>query len=144
MFSHAAMFGTDVGVRVNGEVGHVLIGELAAMTGVSHRSLRYYEEQGLLSAARGPNGYRRFDTDAVRTVRQIRALLAAGLSTEVIRAVLPCAEGEAPELELCPELVRTLRRELAQMDARIGTLQQSRGALAAYLPARMNTGRARE
>ena len=42
------------------------------------------------------------------------------------------ARSEEP-LELCPELVRTLRRELSQMDARIGALQRSRGALAAYL-----------
>jgi hypothetical protein len=32
-----------------------------------------------------------------------------------------------------PELVRTLHRELAEMDARFGALQRSRGALAAYL-----------
>jgi DNA-binding transcriptional MerR regulator len=115
-------------------VDHVLIGELSARTGVSHRMLRYYEEQGLLPAGRDPNGYRRYSADAVRTVRQIRALLAAGLTTGVIRTVIDCAEGEAPpELDLCPELVRTLRRELSQMDARIGALQRSRGALAAYL-----------
>ncbi len=116
-----------------GGVDHVLIGELSARTGASQRSLRYYEAQGLLCADRGANGYRRYDDGAVRTVHQIRALLAAGLSTDVIRTVLPCADGELPELELCPELVRTLRHELAEMDARIGAMQASRGALAAYL-----------
>lgn len=94
----------------------MLIGELSAATGVSRRLLRYYEEQGLIRAERGPNGYRVYDDDTVRTVRQIRALLAAGLSTEVITTVLPCATGETPELDLCPDLVRTLRRELAEMD----------------------------
>jgi hypothetical protein len=43
------------------------------------------------------------------------------------------AESFRTLLDLCPELVRTLRRELSQMDARIGALQRSRGALAAYL-----------
>jgi DNA-binding transcriptional MerR regulator len=114
-------------------VDHVLIGELSARTGVSHRMLRYYEEQGLLPAGRDPNGYRRYSADAVRTVRQIRALLAAGLTTGVIRTVIDCAEGEAPH-ELRSALNNsTLRRELSQMDARIGALQRSRGALAAYL-----------
>ena len=118
-----------------GGVDHVLIGELAARTGVSQRSLRYYEQQGLLSAERGPNGYRRYSPDSIRTVAKIRRLLAAGLSTDVIRGALPCIGGGDPiELELCPDLVRTLRRELAEMDARIGELQCSRTALAGYLP----------
>jgi DNA-binding transcriptional MerR regulator len=122
-------------------VGHVLIGELAASTGVSPRMLRYYEQQGLLPAERGPNGYRHYASDAVRTVRQIKALLAAGLTTEVIRSAIGCARGEEPELELCPELVRTLRRELAEMDAQIDALQRSRGALAAYLTPPDSAGR---
>jgi DNA-binding transcriptional MerR regulator len=118
-------------------VGHVLIGELAARTGVSQRSLRYYEQQGLLCAERDANGYRRYNPGSVQTVARIRRLLAAGLSTEVIRGVLPCVGGADPlELDLCPELVHTLRRELAEMDARIDQLQRTRGTLAAYLPTR--------
>jgi DNA-binding transcriptional MerR regulator len=113
----------------------VLIGELAQRTGVSQRSLRYYEQQGLLSAQRDACGYRRYGPDSVRAVARIRALLAAGLSTDVIRDVLPCVvEGDPIEMDLCPDLVRTIRRELAELDARIGQLQCSRSTLAGYLP----------
>ncbi len=113
----------------------MLIGELAQRTGVSQRSLRYYEQQSLLCADRDANGYRRYAPDAVRTVARIRGLLAAGLSTDVIRGVLPCVAGAEPlEMHLCPELVRTLRRELAEMDAQIGAMQRTRGTLAAFLP----------
>ncbi|QWF82515.1 MerR family transcriptional regulator [Amycolatopsis sp. CA-230715] len=112
----------------------MLIGELSGTTGVSQRMLRYYEEQRLLRPERDANGYRAYGEDAVTTVCQIRALLAAGLTTEVIATVLPCAKGDAPELDMCPELVATLRRELAGMDERIDTLQRARGALAGYLP----------
>jgi DNA-binding transcriptional MerR regulator len=112
----------------------VLIGELAERTGVSQRSLRYYEQQGLLSAERDMHGYRCYDPDSVRTVARIRALLAAGLSTDVIRDLLPCVVGGDPiEMDLCPDLVRTIRREIADMDARIGELQCNRGTLAGYL-----------
>jgi DNA-binding transcriptional MerR regulator len=112
----------------------VLIGELAQRTGVSQRSLRYYEQQGLLSAGRDVHGYRRYGPDSVRAVARIRALLAAGLSTDVIREVLPCVGGGDPiELDLCPDLVRTIQREIAHMDARIGELQCSRSTLAGYL-----------
>ncbi|MEQ0561829.1 MerR family transcriptional regulator [Amycolatopsis sp. NEAU-NG30] len=109
------------------------IGELAERTGVSTRLLRYYEEQGLLTAARDSNGYRSFGEDAVVRVRQIRRLLAAGLNTEVISSALECASGEEAHLELCPELVGVLHRELTAMDDRIGALQRRRSTLAGYL-----------
>lgn len=114
-------------------VEYVLIGELSRRTGVRPRMLRYYEEQGLLDASRGANGYRDYDEESVVTVRQVRALLNAGLSTEVIRSVLPCARGERPELDMCVDLRAVLGRELAATDERIDELRRSRDALAGYL-----------
>ncbi|MEO3796597.1 MerR family transcriptional regulator [Nonomuraea sp. B10E15] len=111
----------------------MLIGELSRRTGVSARLLRYYEAQGLLDTSRGPNGYRHFGEDSVVTVRQVRALLRAGLSTEVIRSVLPCARGERPDIEWCAELWDILNGELATMDQRMDELQSSRDALAGLL-----------
>ncbi|MEU9700706.1 MerR family transcriptional regulator [Streptomyces sp. NPDC047981] len=112
----------------------MLIGELSRHTGVSTRLLRYYEEQGLLEAARGPNGYRTYSDDAVTTVRQVRALLLAGLSTDVIREILPCARGELPEFDWCVDVRAILDRELAAADVRIEDLRRGREALAGYLP----------
>ncbi|MET9401417.1 MerR family transcriptional regulator [Kitasatospora sp. NPDC002965] len=118
------------------------IGELARLTGVSTRLLRYYEEQGLLSPARSAAGYREYaEGDAIR-VRQVRSLLAAGLSTRVIASILPCAHGPIPALEACPHLLGTLRGELAELDARIGELTRSRDALAGYLDAALPPARA--
>ncbi|MEU9833587.1 MerR family transcriptional regulator [Streptosporangium sp. NPDC048047] len=111
----------------------MLIGELSRRTGVSTRLLRYYETQGLLEAGRGPNGYRHYADDSVVTVRQIRALLRAGLTTEVIRIALPCARGERPDFDWCAELWDILNGELTAMDERIEGLQRSRGALADFL-----------
>ncbi|MFT4083183.1 MAG: MerR family transcriptional regulator [Nocardioides sp.] len=109
------------------------IGELAKATGVSHRMLRYYEQQGLLTAERGKNGYRYYQPDATITVSQIRGLLAAGLPTNVIRDLLPCAQGTAPTLTPCSELIAALRSELDGLDARIACLQEHRSALRRYL-----------
>lgn len=111
----------------------MLIGELSERTGVSRRLLRYYEEQGLLESTRSGNGYRVYDGDAPRTVRRIRALLDMGLTTRTISSVLPCASGDdfsSLELEMCPNLLSTIRGELAELDARIDELQRHRGALA--------------
>lgn len=111
----------------------MLIGELSRRTGVSPRLLRYYEAQGLLEAGRGANGYRDYDEDSVTTVRQVRALLDAGLSTEVIRSVLPCARGERPEFDMCPDLRATLDRALAATEERIDGLERRRSTLAGFL-----------
>lgn len=111
----------------------MLIGELSRRTGVKPRMLRYYEEQGLLDAARGPNGYREYAEDAVLAVRQIRALLDAGLSTDVIRAVLPCVRGEAPEFDLCVDVWAILGRELMATEQRISELERNRSTLTGYL-----------
>ncbi|MFG2223144.1 MerR family transcriptional regulator [Streptomyces sp. NPDC050161] len=111
----------------------MLIGELSRRSGVSPRLLRYYEEQGLLDTRRGPNGYRTYDEDSLVRVRQVRALLEAGLPTAVIRSVLPCVRGEGPWFEWCPDLRATLERELRAADERIDGLRRSRSALAGYL-----------
>ena len=69
------------------------IGELSSRTGVSPRSLRYYEEQGLLTARRTALGHRRFDTEAIDRVLLVQRLFAAGLSSREIAPVLPSLLG---------------------------------------------------
>ncbi|MBV8932449.1 MAG: MerR family transcriptional regulator [Kutzneria sp.] len=102
------------------------IGELSSRTGVSPRLLRYYEEKELLSSDRTDNGYRRYSAYAPKQVARIRALLSAGLSTDVIRAVLPCASGDSAELDLCPMVLATLRDELSEVDKKIASLSHTR------------------
>ncbi|MEU6661099.1 MerR family transcriptional regulator [Streptomyces sp. NPDC046821] len=116
------------------------IGELGRRTGVNAHQLRYYEAQGLLEADRGTNGYREFDESAVLRVRQIRHLLGAGLSSEDIAYVLPCAVGEAPQLPGCPELVAAMRSRLQRLDEQMNNLVQSRDALAKYIDAAERMG----
>jgi DNA-binding transcriptional MerR regulator len=117
----------------------MLIGELGRRTGVNAHQLRYYEAQGLLEAERGPNGYREYDESAVLRVRQIRHLLGAGLSSEDIAYLLPCAVGEAPELLGCPELLAAMRSRLQRLEERMDRLARSRDALAGYIDAAERT-----
>ncbi|WP_081237200.1 MerR family transcriptional regulator [Streptomyces viridosporus] len=116
------------------------IGELSRRTGVNAHQLRYYEAQGLLEAGRGANGYREYDEDAVLRVKQIRHLLGAGLSSEDIAYLLPCAAGEAPELLGCPELLAAMRSRLRRLDDQLDRLAQSRDALADYIDAAERMG----
>ncbi|MFB4273606.1 MerR family transcriptional regulator [Nonomuraea sp. GTA35] len=113
----------------------MLIGELARRSSVSTRLLRYYEDQGLLTSVRLANGYRDYADDAPMIVAQVRGLLAAGLSTEVIRELLPCAAGKQPRLTSCPDLVGILRETLRDIDERMEVLDRNRQALIRYLDA---------
>ncbi|WP_328348054.1 MerR family transcriptional regulator [Micromonospora sp. NBC_00421] len=61
------------------------IGELARRCGVSPRSVRYYEQQRLITARRAANGYREYDELAAVRVRNIHELLESGLTIEDIR-----------------------------------------------------------
>ncbi|GAA1126590.1 MerR family transcriptional regulator [Kribbella jejuensis] len=92
------------------------IGELARATGVSTRSLRYYEEQGLIRSSRTPGGWRDFDGSMVERVVMIQHLLAAGLSSSTIGELLPCLE--APPEERTGVLEVLLAQEVLRLEAK--------------------------
>ncbi len=100
------------------------IGELARRTGASLRSLRHYDDHGLLVSARADNGYR----TAVTQVRQIQRLIAAGFSLAEIRGFPDCMrliEGAAA----CPETSEVQRRRLASVERQIADLERRRARL---------------
>lgn len=103
------------------------IGEVADKAGVSVRALRYYEEQDLLQADRGPGGQRHYADDAVRRVRLIQQLYAAGLPSRVVRQVLPCLD--SGERTAPPALVDQLEAERVRLDQKITDLLAARDRL---------------
>ncbi|NUS73769.1 MAG: MerR family transcriptional regulator [Corynebacteriales bacterium] len=111
------------------------IGELAKRTNTPHRLLRYYEEQGLILAERGPNGYRRYNENDVDRVIQIRGLLDAGLPTRIIKQILPCLNKPRNIFfkDATPEMLATLRFERDRMTERIRCLTKNRDAIGEYL-----------
>ncbi|NYI04700.1 MerR family transcriptional regulator [Allostreptomyces psammosilenae] len=107
------------------------IGELARRTGVSERSLRYYEKQGLLTAERTLGGHRHFPESAVDRVIRIQELFAAGLHSRKIAQLLPCmrdADGGPSEIAT-PRLVGELAAERERIDRMIDDLVRSRDVL---------------
>ncbi|MFG3229796.1 MerR family transcriptional regulator [Kitasatospora sp. NPDC048194] len=107
------------------------IGELARRTGVSERSLRYYEQQGLLLAHRTPGGHREYPEAAVDRVVHIQELFAAGLNSRTIQKLLPCmrdADG-GPNEVATPRLVEELTAQRERIDRMIADLLRSRDVL---------------
>ncbi|KXO91329.1 MerR family transcriptional regulator [Tsukamurella pseudospumae] len=107
------------------------IGELAERTGVSVRSLRYYEEKGLLASARTAAGQRVYTEQAVDRVVRIQELFAAGLASGVIEQLLPCIHDEdgSPNASATPWLTDTLCAERARIDEGIRDLVRAREVL---------------
>ncbi|MGA5525425.1 MerR family transcriptional regulator [Streptomyces pseudogriseolus] len=104
------------------------IGELSRRTGVSPRSLRYYEEQGLLASSRSDAGQRHYSEAAVQRVSLIRQLFDAGMSSRVIATVLPCVD-VPDDLDVAEETYTAMVRERDRIDADIAHLIETRDAL---------------
>jgi MerR family Zn(II)-responsive transcriptional regulator of zntA len=81
------------------------ISEVSRRTGVSIRSLRYYEQKRLLCARRLENGYRDLDEEAIERVQTIQMYLGLGLTTEQIEEILDCTETSPfpQSLPICEE-----------------------------------------
>jgi len=103
------------------------IGELAAATGLSRDTLRFYEERGLLAARRRGNGYRDYPVEAVEWLCYLRSAQALGFTLAEIEAGMPLL---ADPSNAGPELRAALERKLGDIDARIAGLAELRAALA--------------
>ncbi|AGK78848.1 MerR family transcriptional regulator [Streptomyces microflavus DSM 40593] len=109
---------TDDGMR---------IGELAKAAGVSVRSLRYYEEQRLLTSTRSPSGQRHFRDADIDRVGFIQRLYAAGLSSRTITELLPCVD--APSETTSDAAMERMEQERERLSAHIEELVRTRDAL---------------
>jgi DNA-binding transcriptional MerR regulator len=92
------------------------ISEVSRRTGVSIRSLRYYEQKRLLCARRLENGYRDLDEEAIERVQTIQMYLGLGLTTEQIEEILDCTETSPfpPPLPVCEEELLALYQDKLQ------------------------------
>ena len=97
------------------------IGQLAARSGVSADTLRYYEKLGLLGPGeRTAAGYRLYDRKAERVLRFIRGAKDLGFTLEEIRRLLTL---KASDTATCADVLATAERKIAEAEARIRELQ---------------------
>ena len=111
----------------------MLIGELAALSGLSHDTLRFYERQGLLPALRTAKGYRRYAPEAAARLTLIRLAQGLGFSLAEIREVLSQMDALQDGGLDAEQVQALLQGKLAQIDARLEDLRALRAQLADQL-----------
>lgn len=110
------------------------IGEVSRRTEVATRLIRYYEQQGLLSADRSANGYRYYSDADVARIARIAGLVRAGLPTRLVKVLLDAEDTAARKEPTCPIAVaEQLAQELAGLESRIVCLTRSRDTIRDYL-----------
>lgn len=103
------------------------IGALAEATGVPAKTLRYWEDEGLLPHPdRTPSGYRDYPPDAARRVAFIRHAQAAGLTLRQISDILAIRDDGQPPCEHAAALVD---QRIADVAHRLSELQHTHAAL---------------
>ena len=126
---------------VEEEAVEVPIGELARLAGVSTRTLRYYEEIGLLRTAKRYAGGRRvFDGDALQRLRFISRLKTLGFSLEEIRHLNEVFEVErstAAMLNVLDDLLGDHQNTLEQRLKEVTALNNELGAYRRHIRARL-------
>ncbi len=108
------------------------IGQLATLIGIPARTIRFYEQSGLLPApTRTPAGYRDYDDSAVSRLRFIRAAQSLDLSLSEIAEVLGIRDDGAPP---CGYVTDLLTGHLERVERRIAELIALRDELRLRIP----------
>jgi Cu(I)-responsive transcriptional regulator len=108
----------------------VNIGEAAAASGLPAKTIRYYEEIGLVRPLRGENGYRRFrEADVARLAFLARAR-SLGFSVAECRALVALDEDDG---RASADVKALAEEHLARIDAKIAELAAMRDTVAALV-----------
>ncbi|MFB2878967.1 MULTISPECIES: heavy metal-responsive transcriptional regulator [Floridanema] len=104
------------------------IGEVASFTGLPVKTIRYYEELGLLSpvVTRASSGYRLFDSQVLKRLDFIKRAQSLGMSLKEIQEFLEIHDrGELP----CHEVKQHIQSKLKAIDRQIAALETLRSEL---------------
>jgi MerR family transcriptional regulator, copper efflux regulator len=107
------------------------IGRVATSSGVPVKTIRYYEELGLLKPlGRTESKFRLFQPEAIARLTFIKRLQKLGLSLHEIAEILQVYDRGLPP---CDEIKHKLEQQLLDIDRRIQELQTLRGEIGSLL-----------
>jgi DNA-binding transcriptional MerR regulator len=109
------------------------IAQVRELTGLSARTLRYYEELGLLPGVRRRAGGRRvYGADEIERLRFIQRLKAMGLSLAQVKELNAVYAIGGSTHDMLGRLDDLLSRRLADLELRIGELSGLRDEIRRY------------
>jgi MerR family transcriptional regulator, repressor of the yfmOP operon len=109
------------------------IGELASKVGVTERTIRYYEERGLLeSVKRLDGGQRVYTDDDVRRLKFIQKLKVLGLTLAEMQELETLYGRHRTNAKVLPRLVELLDAHLATVSERLAELTALRDEIRSY------------
>jgi DNA-binding transcriptional MerR regulator len=110
------------------------IGELAEQAGVTPRTIRYYEDLGLLGPSeREGQGFRYYTETELTRLHKIDMLKQLGLSLDEIAEVIPCYCEDPTGLRGKRRLLEILTAQLHETDEKIESLQRFRSEIQANI-----------
>ena len=114
-------------------VGQYRIGELATRVGLTERTIRYYEELGLLeSVKRLDGGVRVYTDDDLRRLRYIRKLKTLGLSLQEMLELESMYQRHRSNRTVLPRLMELLDAHLETINEKVGELQTLQDEIRSY------------
>jgi MerR family transcriptional regulator, repressor of the yfmOP operon len=109
------------------------IGELAAKVGLTERTIRYYEERGLLeSVKRLDGGQRLYTDDDVRRLKFIQKLKVLGLTLAEMQELETLYGRHHTNAKVLPRLIELLDAHLVTVGERLGELTALRDEIRSY------------
>ncbi|MFX0544623.1 Cu(I)-responsive transcriptional regulator [Roseovarius sp. S1116L3] len=108
------------------------IGDVAARSGLPAKTIRYYEDIGLVKPQRSANGYRSFRETDVHKLAFLGRARALGFSIEDCRSLMKLYEDRGRE---SAEVKQIAQEHLAHIDEKIAELSQMRATLASLVDA---------
>ena len=103
------------------------IGKIAQQAGVTTRTLRYYEQLGLITPATvSTTGYRYYDDDALAILTRIRSLKHVGLSLDEIKDVIGLYFAQKKPFEAKEKTLTYLHTHMNEINTKIKMLQKAR------------------
>ncbi|MBP0617882.1 MerR family transcriptional regulator [Jiella mangrovi] len=108
------------------------IGEAARRSGLPPKTIRYYEDVGLIKPARANNGYRDYQERDVHVLRFLQRSRSLGFSIAEARKLLSLYDDENRHRE---DVYRLVKRRLAEIDQKIAELHSLKRALGALTTA---------
>lgn len=100
------------------------IGQLATQAGITAKTIRFYEETGVLKPPeRGTNGYRLYAADAVDLLRFVKQAAGLGLTLAEIREIIAIRQGSRPP---CSHVHHLLKEKADELDRKLKDLLELR------------------